>query len=91
MPGLGAADGPQPAPDQPEQAVDAALAHVGSADCEVALFPFEDLAGLVEQPNLPGTTQEHPNWRRRMPQSTDTLLRQPEIARRLERLRAVRG
>lgn len=27
----------------------------------------EDLLGCVEQPNLPGTVHEHPNWRRRLP------------------------
>ena len=26
----------------------------------------EDALGLLEQPNLPGTTTEHPNWRRRL-------------------------
>jgi 4-alpha-glucanotransferase len=28
---------------------------------------LEDLLGLVEQPNIPGTIDEHPNWRRRLP------------------------
>lgn len=27
----------------------------------------EDLLGVVEQPNLPGTTDAYPNWRRRLP------------------------
>ena len=28
---------------------------------------LEDLLGLVDQPNIPGTIDEHPNWRRRLP------------------------
>ena len=28
---------------------------------------LEDLLGVVEQPNIPGTIDEHPNWRRRLP------------------------
>ena len=28
---------------------------------------LEDLLGVVDQPNVPGTIDEHPNWRRRMP------------------------
>jgi len=28
---------------------------------------MEDLLGLIEQPNIPGTVYEHPNWRRRLP------------------------
>jgi 4-alpha-glucanotransferase len=28
---------------------------------------LEDLLGVVDQPNIPGTVDEHPNWRRRLP------------------------
>jgi 4-alpha-glucanotransferase len=28
---------------------------------------LEDLLGLIDQPNIPGTVDEHPNWRRRLP------------------------
>jgi 4-alpha-glucanotransferase len=28
---------------------------------------LEDLLGVVEQSNIPGTVSEHPNWRRRLP------------------------
>ena len=28
---------------------------------------MEDVLGVVEQPNVPGTIDEHPNWRRRLP------------------------
>lgn len=28
---------------------------------------LEDLLGMVDQPNIPGTVDEHPNWRRRLP------------------------
>ncbi len=31
----------------------------------IAMAQIEDLDGAVEQPNLPATTDEHPNWRRR--------------------------
>jgi (1->4)-alpha-D-glucan 1-alpha-D-glucosylmutase len=27
----------------------------------------EDVFGMIEQANLPGTTTEHPNWRRKLP------------------------
>ncbi|NYS23689.1 4-alpha-glucanotransferase [Rhodobacteraceae bacterium 2376] len=30
-------------------------------------FQAEDICGVIEQPNLPGTVFEHPNWRRRLP------------------------
>jgi 4-alpha-glucanotransferase len=34
---------------------------------------LEDLLGLKEQPNIPGTTDDHPNWRRRMPLCIDEI------------------
>jgi 4-alpha-glucanotransferase len=32
---------------------------------------LEDLLGVVDQPNIPGTVNEHPNWRRRLPRPID--------------------
>ena len=63
----GAAQGEPPPPGEPAPAVDAAIAHVGRAACELVLLPVEDALGEPEQPNLPGTLDEHPNWRRRLP------------------------
>lgn len=34
---------------------------------------MEDLLGIVEQPNIPGTVYEHPNWKRRLPVSIEHL------------------
>ncbi|MEZ5820793.1 MAG: 4-alpha-glucanotransferase [Xanthobacteraceae bacterium] len=34
---------------------------------------LEDLLGLKEQPNIPGTIDQHPNWRRRMPLCIDEI------------------
>lgn len=67
----GAASGSMPPPDSPP--VDAALSHVGATACRLALAPMEDLLGLREQPNLPGTIDEHPNWRRRLPEGAHRL------------------
>lgn len=32
---------------------------------------IEDLLGVMDQPNIPGTINEHPNWRRRLPISLE--------------------
>lgn len=85
-----AANGPAPDADEPQAVVDAGLRHVAASPCALAILPLEDIAGLIEQPNLPGTIDEHPNWRRRMEASTDDLLQQPEIARRLEQIEEAR-
>jgi 4-alpha-glucanotransferase len=34
---------------------------------------LEDLLSLIDQPNIPGTVDEHPNWRRRLPQAIDQI------------------
>ena len=34
---------------------------------------LEDALGLIDQPNLPGTTDEHANWRRRLPVPLEDL------------------
>ncbi len=80
----------QPAVEDTDPVVDAAIAHVASTPCALAILPIEDLAGLVEQPNLPGTIDEHPNWRRRMPDTTEALLARPEVAARIDTLNATR-
>jgi 4-alpha-glucanotransferase len=70
----GAASGPPPPPDAPARAVDAAIAHVAGSACDLMILPVEDLLGLDEQPNLPNTIDEHPNWRRRLPGHAASML-----------------
>lgn len=42
------------------------LRFVAATPSPLAIAPVEDLLGLPEQPNLPGTIDTHPNWRRRL-------------------------
>jgi len=85
----GAAKGEPPAIDETDPVVDAAVAHVASADCDLALIAIEDVLGLCEQPNLPGTTNQHPNWRRRLPAGDG--LDHPRALGRLNLLAETRG
>lgn len=71
--------------------VDAALRFIGRTPCALAMVPIEDVVGLEEQPNLPGTLDEHPNWRRRLPAPTAELFADAAAQRRLAALRAARG
>ena len=87
----GAAEGDAPPPGQPNLATDAALRHVARAACEFVLLPLEDVLARVEQPNLPATLDEHPNWRRRMPGPASALLDTPEVKARLSGFRDARG
>ncbi len=78
----GIAEGPAPAPEDPAPAVDAALGFVASSPAPLMLAPLEDLLGLPDQPNLPGTIDQHPNWRRRLEPPAARLFDDPAVARR---------
>jgi 4-alpha-glucanotransferase len=65
-----------------EAPLDTILSAVADAPVPLAIFPLEDVVGIEEQPNIPGTTDEHPNWRRRMPADSAALLASPDFAHR---------
>lgn len=81
------ASGNPPAPENSEAAVNSAVRFVAKAAAPLALIPLEDMLGLTEQPNLPGTIDEHPNWRRRYGPPASDLLDTPQARRRLKALR----
>jgi len=54
------------APPTDNAPVDEALAFVAATPGPLVTFPLEDLLAQSDQPNLPGSIDEHPNWRRRM-------------------------
>ena len=41
---------------------------------------LEDFLGVVDQPNVPGTVDEHPNWRRRLPLAVDEIIDAIDVA-----------
>jgi 4-alpha-glucanotransferase len=47
----------------------------------LVLMQLENALQELEQPNLPGTVDEHPNWRRRLPLSLERLLHDPLLLR----------
>src|SRR5262249_46643372 len=44
-----------------------AHAFLAYTPCKLVALQPEDVLGALEQANLPGTTDEHPNWRRKLP------------------------
>lgn len=81
---------PRPVPEDPAPAVEAALRHIGRSRSRLAIAPLEDILALEEQPNLPGTITEHPNWRRRMGAPLEELIAEPDTAQRIDTLAAAR-
>jgi 4-alpha-glucanotransferase len=37
------------------------------------VIAMEDLLGVIDQPNIPGTVNEHPNWRQRLPVALENV------------------
>lgn len=64
------------APESPE-AMWSVLAKTRSRLVSVQV---EDVLGLSDQPNLPGTVTEYPNWRQRLPVGPDEVTRSPGLA-----------
>jgi 4-alpha-glucanotransferase len=53
---------------------DAILGYLARSRARLMLIQLEDVVGETEQANLPGTTDEHPNWRRRLSLGSDTII-----------------
>ncbi|MDE2364019.1 MAG: 4-alpha-glucanotransferase [Hyphomicrobiales bacterium] len=80
----GVASGDAPSHDAPEAIVAAAAAFVARSPADLVILPVEDALGRIEQPNLPGTTTQHPNWRRRYAEPTESMLDASETTGMLE-------
>ncbi len=86
----GSAGDDAPGAEVTEAVVDAAIAHTARSACELLMVPVEDALGLRDQPNLPGTTTEHPNWRRRLAAPAGAVLADERVRARLATMRAIR-
>jgi 4-alpha-glucanotransferase len=78
--GAGAVHGQAPDRTKPSLFIDGAFRALAATSCPLALLAVEDFVGEKEQPNIPGTIDEHPNWRRRL--KGDRLLKMRDAKRR---------
>ena len=51
----------------------AVAAYLARAPSRLLVIAVEDVLGVFDQPNVPGTVDEHPNWRRRLPVALEEL------------------
>ncbi|HEY1961312.1 MAG TPA: 4-alpha-glucanotransferase [Rhizomicrobium sp.] len=80
----GSARGPEPPLEKPEAAVEAAISYVSKTPSLLAIAATEDIVAEPEQPNIPGTVSQHPNWRRRLP--AGDIWRDAKVRGRVEKL-----
>ena len=45
----------------------------------ILMVQVEDIVGEIDQPNLPGTVHQHPNWQRKLPVTIDELSDAPLV------------
>jgi len=79
---------PVPCPQAVRYGVLEYLSETPAALLEVRL---EEIFGVTEQQNLPGTVSEHPNWRVRLPRTLAEMRQGPEAAQVAARLNRHRG
>jgi 4-alpha-glucanotransferase len=70
---------------------EAILTYLARSRARLLLVQIEDVAGEVEQANLPGTSETHPNWRRRLSAKLNDILQSREMQRVAALMNAERG
>ncbi len=80
---LGLTPPPELAPGDPEFARNLCVAahrFLAQTRSVLVAVQIEDLLGLRQQPNVPGTVTEHPNWRRRLPKTLNEIAQLPLLS-----------
>jgi 4-alpha-glucanotransferase len=67
-----------PSDDDIVMAMHAALA---ASPTRLIAASFYDVLGELRQPNMPGTTDQYPNWRMPLPASLEEIRSEPRIRR----------
>ncbi|MCC6611095.1 MAG: malto-oligosyltrehalose synthase [Burkholderiales bacterium] len=65
--------------------------YLARAPAKVLVVQPEDLLGVRDQANLPGTTDEHPNWRRKLPVALERIGDDERFVALARALAALRG
>lgn len=56
-------------------------AYLGQSPARLVALQIEDLIDVADQANIPGTVDEHPNWRRKLPVPLEEWAAQPTFRR----------
>jgi len=55
------------------QEIYAVVSFLARTKSRLLAISLEDLLGVIDQPNIPGTVNEHPNWRQRLPVAVEEV------------------
>jgi 4-alpha-glucanotransferase len=59
--------------------LNAIAAFLSKTRSRLMAISLEDLLGVIDQPNIPGTVHEHPNWRQRLPVAVDDIANEIDV------------
>ena len=74
--------------DDPRDVARALHAFVGRTPCMLACASLDDAVGAAQRPNVPGTIDQHPNWRLPLPVSLEQIAADPIVRASLAPLAA---
>jgi 4-alpha-glucanotransferase len=75
----------------PDEIIVAMHEFLARTPCRLITASLYDVLGELRQPNLPGTTDEYPNWRIPLTAGLEQILADPRVARIAEVLSARKG
>jgi 4-alpha-glucanotransferase len=59
--------------------LNAVAAFLSKTRSRLMAISLEDLLGVIDQPNIPGTVNEHPNWRQRLPVAIEDIVNEIDV------------
>jgi len=84
-------DPENPPAEMPQSVLEAIHRFLAATPAAIAMVQFEDMVSEIEQANLPGTVDKHPNWRRRPGPPLEDLAAAPDWQRLAAVMAEARG
>jgi len=81
----------KPEEPQAEEWVHLIYRYLARCSSGLALIQLDDVTGEVDPVNLPGSTEQYPNWRRKLSVRTEKLLETPLVKEVVENFNEERG
>jgi 4-alpha-glucanotransferase len=81
---------PDASPQVAERFAQAVHSFLARTPARLLMVQLEDVLGVEEQANLPGTIDEHPNWRQKLPLPHEQIMTDERMISLAERLNALR-
>lgn len=83
-------------PATPQEPFTAELAHalhlyLARSDAALVALQIEDLLGMADPVNVPGTHGEYPNWQRKLTMNIEEVATNPDLAAQLAEVNRARG